>query len=51
MLEWLTELQKTVMFTSLVKDMVKDTDEQPDGEKNRVRTGKVPSAELLFPWS
>lgn len=29
------------MFTSLLKDMVKDTDEQPDEEMNKVRSGRV----------
>ena len=30
------------MFTSLLKDMMKDTDEQPDEEIHRVRSGRVP---------
>lgn len=29
------------MFTILLNDMIKDTDEQTDGEKQRVRAGKV----------
>ena len=30
LLEWLVELRETFMFTSLLKDMMKKTDEQSD---------------------
>ena len=30
LLEWLVELRETFMFTSLLKDMMKNTDEQSD---------------------
>ena len=32
------------MFTSLLKDVVKDTDEQPVEEIHRLRFGRVPKA-------
>lgn len=32
------------MFASLLKNMVKVTDEQPDEEMHRVRSGSIPSA-------
>lgn len=31
------------MFTSLLKDLIKDIDEQPNEEIQRARTGRVPS--------
>ena len=43
LLEWLTELRS--IFTSSLKDMVKDTDQQSDDERHRVRSGRVPSIE------
>ena len=49
LLERLTEIRETFMFTSLLKDMIKDTDEQPDGEKQRVRSGKVLSTGASVP--
>ena len=42
LLEQLTELRETLMFTSLLKNTIKDTDEQPDEEMRRVRSGRVP---------
>jgi len=30
LVEQLPELRETLMFTSLLKDMIKDTDEEPD---------------------
>lgn len=44
LLEWLTELRETLKFTSLLKDMIKGTDEQPDKDIHRVRSGRVPHA-------
>ena len=46
MLEHLTELRETLMFTSFSKDLIKYTDEQPDEKMHRahrVRTGRVPN--------
>ena len=43
LLEWLTELKETLMLTHLLKDMIRDTDEQPDEEVHRVRSGRGPS--------
>lgn len=37
------------MFSSLVKDMIKDTNDQPDGDVHRVRSGRVPSAGASVP--
>ena len=37
------------MFTSLLKDMIKDTDEQSDEEIYRARSGKVPSTGTSVP--
>ena len=47
-LEWLTEFRETLMFTSLLKDVIKDTDGQP-GE---VRYRRVSSAEasVFLSW-
>lgn len=42
--EQLTELRETRPFTSLLKDMIKDTDEQPDEVIYRKTSGKVLSA-------
>lgn len=39
------------VFTSLLKGMVKDTDEQVDEGVPRVRSGNVPSAGALSLWS
>ena len=47
----LTELRETLLFTSLLVDMVKDTDEQPDEEARRTRSVGVPSAGVSVPWS
>ena len=49
LLEQLTELREILTFTSLLKDMIKDTDEQPDEEIHRVRSGRVPSAGASVP--
>ena len=35
----------------ITKDMVNDTDEQPDKEIHRARSGRVPSAGALSLWS
>ena len=39
MLEWLIELRETFISTSLLKDMIKDTDEQSDEGEGRVWEG------------
>ena len=44
LLEWLIELGRTVTFISLLKDMTKDTVEQPFEEIYRVSSSRVPSA-------
>ena len=44
MLEQLTELKEILTFTSFLKDMIKDTDEQSDEDIHGVRSGRVPSA-------
>ena len=50
MLEQLTELREILItFTSLLKHMIKDADEQSDGEIGRAISGKVPSAGALVP--
>lgn len=37
------------MLTNLLKDVIKDTDEQPDEEMNSVRSERVPSTEASVP--
>ena len=37
------------MFTSLLKDMIKDTGEEPDEEIHRVKSGSVPRAGASVP--
>ena len=37
------------MFTSLLKDMIKDTDDQSDKHTHSVRSGRVPSAGASVP--
>lgn len=49
MLEWLTEFRET--FTGLLKDVIKDADEQPDGKIHRVRPERVVMAGASAPWS
>ena len=39
------------MFTSLLKRMIKDTDEQRDEEIHRVRIERIGVQELLSLWS
>lgn len=51
MLEQLTELRETLMFPSLLKNMIQDTDEQPDEAMYGVKSEKAPSAGDLSPWS
>lgn len=42
LLEWLTELSETHLpVYYLIKDMIKDTDEQPNKEIDRVRSERV----------
>ena len=47
LLEQLTELKERVTFTSLLKDMVKDTDEEPDGDIRTAKPGSAQGQELL----
>lgn len=35
------ECRRTFMFTSLLKDMIKDTNKHPDEEIHRARSGRV----------
>ena len=49
LLERLTELRKTLTSTSLLKDIIKVRDEQPDEEKHRVRSRKVLNAGASVP--
>lgn len=50
LLEQITELRKTlVTFTSLLKDMIKDTDRQPDKEIHRVKSGRALNARDSIP--
>ena len=44
MLERLTELRVTPMSSSSLKDMIKDTDEQPDEDTHEARSERAPSA-------
>lgn len=37
------------MFTSLLKAIVKDTNEEPDDETHRARSGKAPSTVVSVP--
>ena len=39
------------MFTSLLKGMIKDTDEQPDEEIHRMKFERLGVQELLSLWS
>ena len=48
--EQLTELRETRPFTSLLKDMIKDTDEQPDEVRHRRSLGGSYAQELSV-WS
>ena len=48
-LEQLTELREILTFTSLSKDMIKDTDEQPDEALHRVRCGRGPERRSFCP--
>ena len=49
LLEQLTELRETLTFTSLLKDMIKDTDEEPGEEKHGARSGRVLSTGASVP--
>ena len=41
LLEQLTELRETLTFTSLLRDVIKYTDEQPDKEIHKARSGRI----------
>lgn len=47
LLEWLPELRETLMFMSLLKDMIKDTDEHPEQEIHTARSGRFLRSEAL----
>ena len=50
MLQQLTEVRETLTFTSLLKDAIKDTDEQPDGEREaRGKAGEGPDRRSFCP--
>lgn len=49
LLELLTELWDTLTWTSLLKDVIKDTDGQPGEEIHWVRSGKVPGVGASVP--
>ena len=53
LLEQLTELRETLMFTSLLKGMIKDTDEHPGGRdvQGNKACGKGHGASLPCPGS
>ena len=44
LLEQLTELRETLMLTSILKDTLKDTNQQPDQKIHRIRSGRVLNA-------
>ena len=56
---WIWLIARTILrtqgntFTSLLRDLPKDTDEQPDEEAHRVESRRMKSQEqvLLSPWS
>ena len=50
LLEWLAERRETLIFTSLLKTMIKDTDEQPD-EIHGGGLGRSRAQGLLSPWT
>lgn len=39
------------MFTNVLKDTIKDTDEQPDKEIYRVRSGRILRVRVSALWS
>lgn len=49
LLEQLTDLRKTLKFTSLSKDLIKGTDEPPDEGVPGARSARVRSAEASVP--
>ena len=49
LLEQLTELKETVTFTSLLKDMIKDTDEEPNEDIPTAKSGSAPRARASVP--
>lgn len=49
LLEWPTDLKETLMFTNLLKDIIKDTDEKSDGEINRASPERVLSVGTSVP--
>ena len=44
LLEQLTELRETLMLTSILRDTLKDTNQQPDQKIHRIRSGRVLNA-------
>lgn len=53
MLERLTELRETFagVYSFIIRDMIKDTDEESDEEVRRARSRRVPTQELLSLWT
>ena len=51
LLEQLTELRETRMFSSLLKVVIKVTEEKLDEDVHRVRSTRVPHAGGQSPWS
>ena len=49
MLEQLTELRETLTFIRLLKVVIKETDEQPDEEIHRAKSGKIQSTRASDP--
>ena len=51
LLEWLTRFRESFIsiYQVIIKNIIKDADEQPDEEVHRVRSGRVPSAGALSP--
>lgn len=51
LLEQLTELKETLRLTNLLKNMIKDTNEQPDKVIHRLNSGRVQVQEPPTLWS
>ena len=53
LLEWLTKFRETFIYTYwvIIKNIIKDTDEEPGEEVHRVRSGSLSSAGASNHWS
>lgn len=49
LLEQLTELKETVTFTGLLKDVIKDTVEEPNEDIHMAKSGSAPRARASVP--